>query len=333
MPRFGGLNTGNMGGALARNALGTIANAVLPRSVFGGFGSGDGVSLLGQTGLVQSNADRRASLRPRPAATNRVFGSGLLNPLRETGGMIWPYTPSISYSHPIDYQPIQTVHTNQDFLVYARTPAVKLTVDGVFTVQNQKEGQYAMAAIHFLRTMAKMHFGETDPLAGTPPPVLLFNAYGAFVFKDVPVIVTTFSISFPDDVDYVEVNVAGASTQTTPGTAARTVDTRITQEALPPLPGYNVNERYNQSSILTAGPNGVTSMINQVNRGVIAGDITRIPGTPSSTSTTPQTYTVWLPSQFKISVELTEQHTPKTLRSRFNLPAYINGASNQKDFV
>jgi hypothetical protein len=325
MPRFGGLNMGNIGGALARNAVGTIANAVLPRSVFGGFGSSDGVSLLGQTGLVQSNADRRASLRPRPAATNRVFGSGLLNPLRETGGMIWPYTPSISYSHPIDYQPIQTVHTNQDFLVYARTPAVKLTVDGVFTVQNQKEGQYAMAAIHFLRTMAKMHFGETDPLAGTPPPVLLFNAYGAFVFKDVPVIVTTFSISFPDDVDYVEVKTVGdIQTRTIPGVPAQTGGvTGAGSITAQDLPGYvTVAGR----SVPLLGP-ARTLRSAPTNAPTIAGT----PDTVETTSS--QTYTVWLPSQFKISVELTEQHTPKTLRSRFNLPAYINGANNQKDFV
>ena len=325
MPRFGGLNMGNIGGALARNAVGTIASAVLPRSVFGGFGSGDGVSLLGQTGLVQSNADRRASLRPRPAATNRVFGSGLLNPLRETGGMIWPYTPSISYSHPIDYQPIQTVHTNQDFLVYARTPAVNLTVDGVFTVQNQKEGQYAMAAIHFLRTMAKMHFGETDPLAGTPPPVLLFNAYGAFVFKDVPVIVKTFSISFPDDVDYVEVKTAGAL-ETTTTTSANRVIQGIQAEVLPNLtPGTSQTAALDNTGTAVRGGSGGPVAARSIPDRVIPGTTT--------TSENRQSYTVWLPSQFKISVELTEQHTPKTLRSRFNLPAYINGANNQKDFV
>ncbi len=326
MPRFGGLNSGTLAGALGRNALGTIANAVLPRSAFGGFGSGDGVNLLGQTGMVQNNTDRRASLRARDAATNRVYGSGLLTPLKETQGLIWPYTPAINYSHPIDYQPIQTVHTNQVFMVYARTPAVKLTVDGVFTVQNQKEGQYAMAAIHFLRTMAKMHFGETDPQAGTPPPVLLFNAYGAFVFKDVPVIVTTFSISFPDDVDYVEVKTAGALETTTTTTANRIVQ-GIQAEALPNL---------------TPGTTRTTSLDatgSAVQRGASEGPIPVrgipdrvIPGT-TTTSQNRQTYTVWLPSQFKISVELTVQHTPKTLRSRFNLPAYINGANNQKDFV
>lgn len=330
MPRFGGFNLGNIGGALGRNALGTIANAVLPRSTFGGFGlPGAG----GGTYAQQNAQDRMVSLRPKPAAANRVYGNGLLKPLKDVGGLIWPYTPSITYQHPITYEAVSVTHANQDFHIYSRTPAVNLQVSGEFSVQNSQEGAYALAAIHFLRTLAKMNFGETDPQAGTPPPVLLFNAYGPFVFKDVPVIVKDFSTEFPQDVDYVQVNVSGVNTQTTPGTPTRTIDTRIIQQALPPIPGGNLDPDYNQSSILRAGANGVTSMINQVNRGVIAGDLTRIPGTSSSVSMTSQSYTVWLPSLFKITCSLTVQHTPNELRKRFNLPKYINGDSSQKDFV
>lgn len=297
MPPFGGFNLGSIGGALVRNVVGDIASQVLPRTGFGGFGL-DAVSDLIRP-PQQNSQDRRVSLRPKPAAANRVYGNGLLKPLAETGGLIWPYTPTISYNHNIDYQPIATVHANQDFHVYSRTPAVELQVNGDFSVQNQLEGKYALAAIHFLRTMAKMNFGENDPDAGTPPPVLLFNAYGPFVFKDVPVIVKSFTAEFPDSVDYVEVGVQGLTT---------TIPIRIERTFQPePEPGD------------PNSPGGQGWWVEREIRG--------------SPVTAPSDYTVWLPSVFKISANLVIQHTPKELRGRFELPKFRDGDIKQKDFV
>ena len=240
---------------------------------------------------------------------------------------------------------MQTVHTNQDFYVYSKTPSVTLTVSGDFTVQNQEEGQYALAVIHFLRTVTKMNFGDTDSLAGTPPPILLFNAYGPYVFKDVPVIVKGFSVEFPDTVDYVQVKVKGVDTATrtiagTPGTPGTPAST-ITAEALPDLTAPPSDEaaaraREQNLSMSTRGMGTILAGNNpvQVNDRTIPG-IAGTPGTPSRTVTnsTPITYTVWLPSMFKVSATLVTQHTPKALRSRFNLPKYRNGAKNQSDFI
>ncbi len=327
MPRFGGFNLGNIGGALGRNALGTIANAVLPRTTFGGFGLSDTKA----TQAPQQNAqDRMVSLRPKAAAANRVYGNGLLNPLKATGGLVWPYTPSITYQHPITYGNVEITHANQDFHIYTRTPAVNIGVTGEFSVQNQQEGAYAHAAIHFLRTVAKMNFGETDPQAGTPPPVLLFNAYGPFVFKDVPVIVKDFTVEFPQDVDYVQVSVSGSQTTstTTPGT---TRDTRITATPLAPPPPLVTGRGTPQLSIQGI-PDGYTNNPGEFATNRSWGSVSRTQGT-TTTSGTQTSYTVWLPAVFKITCNLTIQHTPDELRKRFNLPAYINGANNQKDFV
>jgi len=326
MPRFGGFNTGNIGGALGRNALGTIANAVLPRTTFGGFGLG---AASGTNYPNQNAEDRMVSLRPKAAAANRVYGNGLLLPLKSRGGLVWPYTPSISYQHPITYGSVEVTHANQDFHIFSRTPAVNIGVTGEFTVQNQQEGAYALAAIHFLRTMAKMNFGETDPQAGTPPPVLLFNAYGAFMFKDVPVIVKDFNVELPQDVDYVQVTVSGVQTTitTTPG---RSINTLITATPLEPLPALITGRGTENLRITgTADANYNSGALGSVRT---FGQQTTTPGTTTSSSTATQ-YTVWLPSMFKITCNMTIQQTPDELRKRFNLPAYINGASNQKDFV
>lgn len=154
-------------------------------------------------------AGRRVRLSPKPGGSSRVYGnSELLKPVKNTNGIVWPYQPVINYQGEADYKSMEMTHSIQDMYAYHRTPSVKLTVDGEFSVQNQKEGLYALSCIHFLRTVTKMNFGETDPNKGTPPPVLNFHAYGSYMFNALPVIVTQFSVTLPKDIDYVPVDVS-----------------------------------------------------------------------------------------------------------------------------
>lgn len=152
-------------------------------------------------------AGRRARLRPKPGAMQQILGSNkLLSPLYETNGLLWPYQPSISYNQEVSYQDVPMTHTNQEFYAYTRTNAVKLTVEGDFTVQNQDEGRYVLACLHFLRTVTKMYFGQGENL-GTPPPVLFFDAFGQYMFNRLPVIVTAFTANMPKDVDYMPIDL------------------------------------------------------------------------------------------------------------------------------
>ena len=317
MPIFSGFatNTNYLVGGLETSALGAASSALTPLSLIGGTGLGGSSSLIGQLLNGQSNVNRRVSLKAKPAAANTILGNGLLAPLKTTGnGMIWPYTPSISYNHNVNYQQIQTVHANQDFHVFSNTPAVEFTVDGAFTVQNQMEGQYAFACLHFLRTVTKMNFGQLDSRAGTPPPVLLFSAYGPFMFNNAPVIVKSFSCSFPDDVDYVEVGINGSNSVTngSPGAPGGAI-----AQALSSIFGANSSASAAQPTTTTTSTSSTPSIFSSLS-GILAG---------------PTNYIIWLPSMFKISCNLVIQHTPNTLQTRFNLPAFINGASNQSDFV
>lgn len=54
-----------------------------------------------------------------------------------------------------------------------------------------------------------MHFGSTDPEAGLPPPPLVLSGYGDFMFNDLTVILTDFSMALPNNVDYLEVDIGG----------------------------------------------------------------------------------------------------------------------------
>jgi len=195
---------------------------------------------------ISDAAGRRVRLRPKPGtAVAQTYGSagGLMTPLLATNGMIFPYQPTITYQQEVNYQTMEMVHTNQDFHVYQRTPALKLQVEGEFTVQSSKEGQYALACIHFLRTVTKMYFGgqtgATAGLSGTPPPVLLFDAYGTYMFNALPVIVTSFTVGLPKDVDYVPVLFNGSSSLSqNPASVASATFDNINSTSLQGNDGY-----------------------------------------------------------------------------------------------
>jgi hypothetical protein len=62
-----------------------------------------------------------------------------------------------------------------------------------------------------------MFFGN-DALAGNPPPILFLDGYGDFYFPHVSCVVTNFTHTLPDSVDYVEVPVSsGTVTNNLPG--------------------------------------------------------------------------------------------------------------------
>jgi hypothetical protein len=50
--------------------------------------------------------------------------------------------------------------------------------------------------------MTKMFFGEGEN-SGSPPPIIKLSGYGDYVFNNVPVAVTQFSVELPKDVDYI----------------------------------------------------------------------------------------------------------------------------------
>jgi len=153
--------------------------------------------------------DRRARIRPKLDGADYIYGeSGLLQILRQTDGMAWPYTPTINVAQQVDYSSYDPVHANQEFLTFSRTKAPQITCVGAFTAQNKSEALYMLACVHFLRSVTKMDFGINADRPGTPPPILLFSAWGQFMFNDLPVVITNFTYDLPGDRDYVKVPIS-----------------------------------------------------------------------------------------------------------------------------
>jgi len=148
-----------------------------------------------------SNTDWRVRLSLPP--TSPYTDSLLLEPLKETNGLVFPYTPTVMISHSAKYNAIEPTHSNYPFPVYTSSAVDTMTISGEFTVENSREAEYWIAAVHFLKSITKMAYGETSN-QGNPPPVVKLNGYGDYVFKDVPVVITNFTLNLDPEVDYIE---------------------------------------------------------------------------------------------------------------------------------
>lgn len=158
-------------------------------------------------GSTSSSNDPRVRISPLKPA---FYGSGgIMAPLLNTNGVIFPYSPQIQFEQAVNYVEVGMVHTNTDYFSYQRTPSVNINITGKFTCQNQTEGKYALAVIHFFRTASKMYFGEKAGLnAGLPPPILKLNGYGTYMFNELNCILKSHSFSYNEQIDTVQVTTA-----------------------------------------------------------------------------------------------------------------------------
>jgi hypothetical protein len=133
-----------------------------------------------------------------------LYRSPLISPLFLTGGVVFPFTPQLVVTHNANYTATPVTHANFQHYTYSNSDIGAINISGDFTAQNQEEGAYLLAVIHFFRSVTKMFFGgDKNPPAGTPPPILFLTAYGTALFNRVPVVVTSFTSTFPSDVNYL----------------------------------------------------------------------------------------------------------------------------------
>ena len=140
------------------------------------------------------------------------LGKEMLSPLiNSDNALVFPYTPTIMLSNSAGYTPIKPVHSNYPFYSYQNSSVEAITIAGDFTVETEYEGMYWIAAQHFLRSVTKMVYGDGDDVLpqGAPPPVCKLNGYGPHIFKDIPIVIASFNMELPQDVDYMLVKDFG----------------------------------------------------------------------------------------------------------------------------
>lgn len=136
--------------------------------------------------------------------------SPVLKPLKDAGGLIFPYTPQISIKPAAKYIPESVTHQNYPFHIYKNSDPGQIEITAPFNVEDPEQALYWIAAVHYLRSASKMFTGN-DPKAGNPPPVVFLNGYGNFVFKNVPVVIASVNITLPKDCDYISTEVVGSA--------------------------------------------------------------------------------------------------------------------------
>jgi len=127
---------------------------------------------------------------------------GILAPLFQTDGVIFPYTPTIETSYAANYDKYDLTHSNYRGYFYKNSVVNDINIRGTFTAQDTAEAEYMLAVIHFFRSVTRMFYGQ-DALRGAPPPLVYLSGFGEYQFNDHPCLVSSFSYSLPNEVDYI----------------------------------------------------------------------------------------------------------------------------------
>jgi len=131
----------------------------------------------------------------------------ILSPLATEKGVTFPYTPTIQMGYKANYDSPDIQHTNFRVNFYRNSYVDDITISAEFTAQDTLEANYLLATIHFFKTVTKMFYGrDQDPIAGTPPPLLFLSGYGKNQFDRKPLLLTSFSYTLPNEVDYIRTN-------------------------------------------------------------------------------------------------------------------------------
>lgn len=137
------------------------------------------------------------------SATHPLF------PIFQTGGVVFPYNPTISEGVNVRYDKIDLTHTNESYHAYQGTDNVRISIsDAVWTCDTFSNAVYALSVRHFFRSYSLMDFGRFK--TGRPPSPMWFSAYGNYAFNRVPCLMEKADWSFPNDVDYVGIPEPGS---------------------------------------------------------------------------------------------------------------------------
>lgn len=149
--------------------------------------------------------DWRVRLRLAPTSDylyNAPDCGPVLYPLRDSDGVIFPYTPSIDIGYKANYDSYDLIHSNYRGYFYKNSHIDQVQIRATFTAQDTTEANYLLAVIHFFRSVTKMFYGQ-DAQRGSPPPLTYLSGLGDYQFNEHPCVVTQFNYNLPADVNYI----------------------------------------------------------------------------------------------------------------------------------
>jgi hypothetical protein len=264
--------------------------------------------IASQTGQQASSTDWRLRISLAKGAQylynvpeNKKTGTGpgILQPLKVTNGVIFPYTPKIDMGYKANYTPYDLTHSNYRGYFYQNSSISDINISGHFTAQNTAQANYLLAVIHFFRSATKMFYGATDPNRGSPPPLVFMSGLGQYQFNNHPCLITEFTYNLPDDVDYIR-----ASAINNVGLNAATVSNVLNSAvAGGQITGYaRLAAAFTTPGALPAIPFGS-------------------PNTPNNATGVP----TYVPTKMDINIRLLPVQSRQQVSKQFSLPKFANG--------
>jgi len=165
---------------------------------------------------LHDRRDNRVRLSLPPGAKNMFYNNKknwLLEPLRASNGVVFPFVPQIVINNTASYSSMSPAHTNYAYQVYQNSSVGTINVFGQFTAQTVAEAEYVLAVITFMRLVTKS-FRNDDPHAGNPPITLRLSGHGQNILPNVPVVITSFDLTLPREVDYITIGTDNVPTMT-----------------------------------------------------------------------------------------------------------------------
>ena len=195
-PSFGALSSLTGALSIAINALaGTAIDTLTPIS-----------------NVIDLSSSESQDWRVKITANWNLFpGNALFSMLQKTGGLVWPLLPDVHFSYEAGYDEIQPDHTNYAYQAYKSSQVREIRIDGKFFVETTYDANYWIAATTFLKTATKMFYGTGD-YQGHPPIICNLSGYGPGVLPNIPVVIKTFEIDLPSDVDYKKTGLNNITT-------------------------------------------------------------------------------------------------------------------------
>lgn len=148
-------------------------------------------------------ASKAADWRVRLSIPPSIHFGPLHRSLVATNGFMFPYTPTVNLGTYASYSENTPTHALYPYVVYQNSGVNDISITGTFTCQTEEEATYIIAAQQYLKTMTKSAYANSA-FQGSPPPVVKLTGYGRRVLPNVPVVVKSWSISLPPDVDYIQ---------------------------------------------------------------------------------------------------------------------------------
>ena len=240
----------------------------------------------------------RLSLAPNAGYLYNAAAAGtILAPLRNTDGVIFPYTPTIQTSYKAEYTSYDLTHSNFRGYFYKNSSVEPIEIRGTFTAQDTAEANYLLAVIHFFRSVTKMFYGQ-DANRGAPPPLVYLSGLGQYQFNKHPCVVSSFVYTLPAEVNYIRSSAAFDTNGT--NILTQRESTSSPSNAL----SYTINRLYSLGQGIDPGAQKLRPPSQQLGQD------------------TPSTY---VPTKMDITITLLPMQSRKDVSQLFSVAEFANG--------